>query len=516
MEYTFNNQSYDIEIEIRNDKNSLKLTQNAFTELSFEEDLFQWEIGGYIVLNNRYEMFRKNPDATSEAPNNFYKYMGNGQDIISIKIVPKLFGPADNQNHTTPGIKELPFKQWGIQFEGVIFDVEDIGGDGENKMIKLSFMERIMFQMLNLNLEFSTVTMATEGMDDEAIIKLDNYKRSLKLGDAIYSLLKTAEFEKYCMNYGSEKWNLGDDKNKIFYTSPSYHTCAQDLHFLSTLHTSDEAHLFEPCFFMFDRNELPDTPKQFSITPITEYFKKAGIGTPLEYSVEHFTLVNNIQHEKTNHISIKKAPIIDGPTTTVDVKAIEYSDIKTYDFLENQALRNVSMFNNKLPVSFNHIDGQFNFEKKENTAEEVRKYLEDNYVSLLKNQDKKSRVTLNKEIKDGKNSEIFYTMLQTKEARYAVARNRLLLSMMFNSMGISFSARGLTIRQPGRFIGISKKGEINEKDFDHRIEGQYLLTNVRHVFSTEHSIYKTDLHGVKFHVYQEQFKPDEDSDNSKL
>lgn len=306
MEYTFNNQSYDIDIVIRNDKNSLSLTKNAFTELSFEEDLFQWEIGGYIVLNNRYEMFRKNPDPSVENPNSFYKYMGNGQDIISIKIHPKLFGAADNQNKTTPGIKELPFKQWGIQFEGVIFDMEDLGGDGENKMLKLMFMERAMFQMMNLNMDYSTMDMATEGIDDETVIKMDNYERSLKVGDAIYSLLKTAELEKHCLNYGTDKWNLGDDKHKMFYTSPTTHTCAQDLHLLTTLHTSDEAHHYEPCFFVFDRNETPDTPKQFSVTPISEYFKKAGVGAPLEYSVEHFTLLNVIQHEKQKHISIKK------------------------------------------------------------------------------------------------------------------------------------------------------------------------------------------------------------------
>jgi hypothetical protein len=517
MEYSFNNQSFDIEIEIRNDKNSVKLTQNGFEELSFEEDLFNWEISGHLVMSNRYEMFRKNPDEnSSENPNTFYKFLGNGQDIISIRILPKLYSSAENQNKQTPSIQDLPFEQWGIQFEATIFDVEDMGGDGEHKKLKLLFVEHAMVSMMNKNLDFSTVEMATEGMDDEEVIKMDNYERSLKIGDAVYSLLKKADFEKYLKNYGTKKWNVGDDKNKIFYTSPSTHTVVQDLVFLNSIHTSDVEHKYEPCFFMFDRNKEVNKPKQFSITPISEFFKKAGTSSPLEYTVEDFTIVNVIQHDKPKVVSTPKSPITTKPSTTVGVKAIEYSDIKTYEFLENQTFRNITDFNNKLPVSFNPIDGQFNFEKVENTSEEVRKYLEDNYVSLLKNQDKKSRIVLNKDIKSGVNSEIFSTILRTREARYAVGRNKLLMSMMFNSMGISFSARGLTIRQPARFINVSKNGEINNKDFDHRIEGQYFITNVKHVFSASESQYTTDLHAVKFHVYAEQFNPDEDKDNSKL
>lgn len=515
MEYSFNNQSYDIDIEIHNDKNSVKLTQNAFTDLTFTEDLFNWGIEGHIVISNRYEMFRKSPDSSKPDPKSFYKYMGNGQDIISIKIVPKLFSSSENQSKHVSDM-ELPFKQWGLQFEAVIFDQVDQGGDGENKTIKLMFMERARFQLMNLNLDFSTMDLATEGMDDETVILLNNYQRSLKVGDAIYSLLTKADFSRYLKNYGTEKWNKGDDKNKIFYTSPTTQTAYQDLKMFTSLHTSDEEHKFEPIFLKFERNELPDEPKQFSIIPISEYYKKAGKATPMEYMLEHFTLLNNIQHDEKSPITLKKSPTSEDQSSILDVKAIEFSDISSYDFLENQAFNNITQLNNKFPVSFNDIDGQFNFEKKGNTAEEVRLFIEENYIKYLMSSTGKSRISLNKEIKNGTNSEIFYTVLSTKEARHAVARNRLLLAMMFSSMDISFVARGMTIRQPGRFFSISKTGEINDKDFDHRIEGQYLTTNIVHSFKPTNMDYSNAIHGVKFHVYQEDIIPSEDSDNSKL
>ena len=90
MDYIFNNQGFDIEIILYNGKNKLSLTKNAFREPTFIEDLFDWPTKGYIVLDNQYEFFRRLPDlATGENPNAFYKFLGNGKDLIKIMIHPK-------------------------------------------------------------------------------------------------------------------------------------------------------------------------------------------------------------------------------------------------------------------------------------------------------------------------------------------------------------------------------------------------------------------------------------------
>lgn len=278
MRYTFNNQSFEIEIELYNEKNNLKLTQNAFEELTFEEDIFKWEVVGHIVLYNQYELFRKNPDSEKEEANKFFKYMGNGNDLISIKIIPYIF----KEPTTTPSGKSfditLPFPQWGIQFEAVIVDMHDLGGHGSEKKLKLDFIEHSMFKLLSQNLDFSTTDMASIGLPDDAIIKMTNYDRSLKTGDAIYSLLEKADLTKHLENYKTPKWDIGDEKNKVFYTSPSNRMASEDLDILLDQHTSDEIHNNEPCFFRFERNLEQNKPKQFSLIPYSEYFKKAGEG----------------------------------------------------------------------------------------------------------------------------------------------------------------------------------------------------------------------------------------------
>lgn len=513
MDYIFNNQGFDIEIILFNGKNKVTLTKNAFRELTFSEELLNWPTKGYIVLDNQYEFFRRLPDMDAENnPNAFYKFLGNGKDVIKITIYPKkLEDRISNEANF-----DLPFDKWGIEFESTIYDVEDLESDSINtKLIKLFFAEKTYFDLLNKNIEFSTTEKAAEGKSVEEIIKMTNWDRSLKTGDCIYEFLKKNELEKHLQNYGSEKWNEGSDKNKIFYTSPTSQKAIQDLTYLFSLHTSDDAHFFEPCFFKFERAIRRGEPKQFSLMPISEYFKKAGKDSPGEYSTDHFYIQNVAQTEK-EAIEISKTPE-SGFNFSTDVKAIEFSDIKTYKFLENQATTNIDLFSNIFNISFNNIDGQFNFEKIENTSEEVREFIKEHYIKELKTSGSNdARITLNKEIKDGTNSKIQYTNLKTKEARYAVGRNRLILNQLFNSIGISFPARGMTIRQPGRFFSVSKKGETNDKDFDHRIEGQYLATSIQHTFKTDDSNYYNTIIGVKCHVWMDSWPLDEDADNSLI
>lgn len=509
MDYIFNNQGYDIEIILYNGKNKLVLTKNAFRELNIEESLMDWAVRGYIVLDNQYEYFRRLPDLAQENnPNAFYKFLGNGKDLIKITIHPKKLEDRIESKINF----DLPFEQWGIEFEAIMYDVKDIETDSVNtKLIKIYFAEKIYFDLMNRNIEFSTTEKATEGMDLEQIIQLSNWDRSLKTGDAVYEFLKKNQLEKNLDNYGTEKWNEGDDKNKIFYTSPSNQKAIQDLTYLLALHTADEAHKYEPCFFKLERSKNRGEPKQFSLIPVSEYFKKAGKDAPGEYATDHF-YIQNVAQQDTNVIEIVKTPEVRGVDVVKDVKGIEYSEIKTYNFLENQATTNISLFSNFLNVSFNGIDGQFNFEKVGNTSEEARQFIKDNYIKELKTTSNEARITLNKEIKDGTNTQIQFTNLKTHEARYAVGRNRLILNQLFNAIGISFPARGMTIRQPGRFFSVSRKGEINDKDFDHRIEGQYLATNITHVFKTDDSNYFNDIVGVKCHVWMDSWPLDEDGD----
>ena len=50
----------------------------------------------------------------------------------------------------------------------------------------------------------------------------------------------------------------------------------------------------------------------------------------------------------------------------------------------------------------------------------------------------------------------------------------------------------------------------NDKEFDHKLEGQYFIVNVIHHFSNDTRNYSNQMIGVKTHVYDEKNKLPED------
>ena len=105
-------------------------------------------------------------------------------------------------------------------------------------------------------------------------------------------------------------------------------------------------------------------------------------------------------------------------------------------------------------------------------------------------------------IKDNINTKTIVSVAKEEVTRLAEGRNKLLRYYLFSNLAINFSTRGLTIRQTGRFFGLSKQN-LNDKEYDHKIEGQYFVTNVIHFFDNKSRSYTTDLIGVKTHTYEE-------------
>jgi hypothetical protein len=108
------------------------------------------------------------------------------------------------------------------------------------------------------------------------------------------------------------------------------------------------------------------------------------------------------------------------------------------------------------------------------------------------------------------NTKTVYSLRSDELGRLADGKNRLLKHYLFSNMAITFTILGMTLRQPGRFFGLSKMGG-NNKEYDSKIEGQYFVTNVVHHFNNAQKTYNTQVIGVKTHTYKEEtkFEPDD-------
>ena len=86
---------------------------------------------------------------------------------------------------------------------------------------------------------------------------------------------------------------------------------------------------------------------------------------------------------------------------------------------------------------------------------------------------------------------------------------------LFLNQALEFTSKGLTIRTPGKFIILDRKSRLSEKnnDFEDKFVGQWLLSQVTHVFSKD--TYLTNTISVKINTYRElaAFKPENDKFN---
>lgn len=306
--YSFNNTDYECIIRLYNGTNDIYLKPEAWDNLYIEEDIFDWKLKGSIEIKSPHNSLEKESEEAlkflGDKKKLVYKFRNDGRDTLFISLIPKKNGPVA-ELIKDDFIDEL----WRIELEAVIYDVEDYSHTNiSNKIKKLYFHEKTYQLMCEKNVEFTTANVG-ENKDKTDIHKLNNEERSLKTGEALGELLINDEdFSKHSNLYADgEDWNMGDDKNKILYTSPTNCRFIDDLEYILNRHTSDESEKYQPCIFKFERAKNKGEPKQFSLKSIKKYFEKAGSGSPGEYMIENFFLEEYSEDAK-NNIVIPKVP----------------------------------------------------------------------------------------------------------------------------------------------------------------------------------------------------------------
>lgn len=507
--YTYNTTDYEMSVVLWNGVHRVALKPEGWENLIIEEDIFDWKVKGSIEINASYENFERESENAIEIFDDktkmIYKFRNDGRDTLYIYIRPKNTGPL-------PASGDFEHKFWGIELEAVIYDVKDFQSQNiTNKVKQLFFWDKTYQMMMEKNIEFTTATVGANKGNTQ-IHKLNNEKRSLPTGEAIGELLKNDEdFMKHSKLVGDAKeWNLGDKKNKVLYTSPTNYSFLDDLDYLLLQHTSTESEKFQPCIFRFERSAAKGEPKQFSFKSIKNYFEKAGKSAPGDYQVEHLIFEEyNMDHG--NSVPIIKVPQQNTVSSDYNknVSAEDYSVIKHYKIVDLSGLDNATRLYNRFITSHNYKKGQFNIEIKEHKSEKYKEFFKDNIVPNILTESTEERLPLTKYIKDGHNSRYHFSTALTEESRIADGRNKLINFYLFSNIGIAFSLRGMTIRQPGRFFGLARNTK-NDREYDHKLEGQYFATNVTHHFSNKNRSYYNQVVAVKVHTFREETKLPED------
>lgn len=496
----FNNQDYDFTVEFNNGERTLSLNAQSLIELEIRENFIDWYTSGSIIIDNTFDHFERLPDfgntpLAGEFEDIDYKYRGDGRDMLTIKIFPRIDSKADNSIEAD---YELKTEIWEIYIEAVIYDIEEIPTDDpQSKQKKFLFWDKEYHIMLEKNIEFTTANVGAN-KENTDIHNLSNIERSLKTGEALLELFKSVDElkEKVPENADDETWVAGSDRVKIMHTSPSNFKLIDDVDHIVDAHANSEADDYDLCFLRLNRR-INKEPRMFSFESLTSYFKKAGSTEAGEYQLDRFVLMD--LNESQNNVRIHKIPQTP-PNAEKNIMTLTRSEINSYQFMEMSGIDSSELIQ-IFPIHSYNIDAaQFNIHFKENTPKKAKEYQQKNYVDKI-GPKSTPRLQLNTWKKNGYNLTNIFGY-GNKENRYTYGRNKILMSSLLNGAAISFSCKGQTSRQAGRFIAIEKV-KYNDTDFDERIEGQYLTMEVLHNFNFKTQSYNNNIIATKLHRFSD-------------
>lgn len=511
-------QLYYIEIWLYNQIDGQKKFFVPFyfiNSLAIEETIFDFNIKGWIVFNTDFEILERGSQSTAgtNIPETkpAFIFRTDGRNKISIKIYPipntQTSYPISTNN------EDLPREKWEMNFDCVIYDVEDLPTkSAQKKMRKFYFWDERYQHFLEKNIEWSTSVQGLKYMNRNSgtdLWKLKDYERSIPATYAIRSLIETASLKDptnsnsvggsikigYAdggtidlpdvpLNTFSIDWDWGYDQNHIvnglgqsyrrdlvFYTSPANSNVMDDLNYLLENAISKEGN---PVFLRYGRWS---GEKEWSLVGLEDIFSDAE-----NEQVERLIVEDGRTPQKPY---IARAPNDYGSDVKNFMSGIA-SRIYEYKFSPM-----VSIDDNRIVNTPHHVydwsRGQFNIYFKDNLATEVANKLTEvgkkglysmqrGHVLLNVNKTKQLGIMLN----NAYNTKPF--------APPEAPRINMMKDALFLNEAISFVTAGLTIRSPGRFLFIDHSNSNDYNAFDDRFLGQWMITKVVHVFTQSNYI----------------------------
>lgn len=474
----YNNQDYELSVTLVNPQGSyFPINTAGIDSLVIEETVHHWFVKGSIVLKNSENVLERRPNEFFDENQN-YKFRNDGRDLLLVSIKPVA---TDILVASDP----FPPEFWELNYTFVIYDAEDIvtGQTTRDKNIKLYFWEYDYQVFVETTLNWSTndalyiLSPELNGKSSE----LSDEQRKIPTGFAIQSLIRATLDERTGVQKFSEEWDPG--ASKIFYSPPTNTYAQEDLEYLLHRHVSSKKYgniEGDMPFIYRDRYD-----KKWHLTSYSKYFAGAVINKKTAGPLQREQFLISTQSSVTSIVpTLRKTP--QDPTGTLNLDLGILGSINNFQFVDMASVDNTFMFINT-PCASNNIRGkQFEVDFQANNIQNIKNYLQENYVNAFAfNTKPKALLTLNKTKTDSRSIRQVYSYGATSLDRYPEARNTILGASLFLNECLSFTVRGSTFRTAGVFIGIDRKANQVDSVFDEKLLGQWYTTNVKHEFTPQ-------------------------------
>lgn len=542
----YNGLDYKIELYLDNSgnfdvkkKNQFFINPQAVINMVFEDSLNDWVVNGSLTFMYIPEGLAKNfkqqrdtgqsqktqIDGAIENGKTLsqYEFRGDGYDMLRVCLKPV---PSNAQTSKFPDallIKESD-TNWILSFLFSIYEIEDLSDmpqlkgpmSSYTRLMRLSFHD-VRYQLLKTtNLEYSTAASpekeivpdlanGTLGVLPTSKAMLEILNKALADNEQVAKGLTSLEFYQLP---GDSDWDSSSE-SKIFYTSPAEYTAADDLDYLYGNHIGPKipnTDINDFCVLHGKRSSTVGGLDKICLTPLSQIFEKAtskNAANAGELQLEHFFVTTHTsQDEELGPSAQYKAP--DPRTNTSVLKTFKYGQIVSYNFVDMSPQINSNVFTTTPVYSVDIGKRQFNIQFKNNNVLTARKTIAEGYIKhLYKGQASNLEDLFLPIIHNSKaDRSVFPTFSLNGDNEKVRQRNgihHLMYTGLFQNSCICFKTLGLTLREPGTFIGIDKTLGTLSNDFTNKIYGQYLVVKVNHVF--EQGAFLNVIWAVKIHRF---------------
>ena len=449
-----------------------------------------------------------------------YLFRGDGYDLLRVMIMPKATNVLDPNGSIQINKSDT---KWMLSYLFSIYDVEDVNdvpqlqgiASSYLKCLKLKFHD-VRYQMLKTtNLEYSTALPKDTKYKANFQSEMAPGQGVLPTGQIIRDVFsealanpKLGGCTEFKISDSKKIWDEG--KAELFYTSPAQWSASDDIDYVMSHHVSEQelqggisANSYDLCLLHTERSDTFGLLEEIHLTPLSDFFKKAGADKPGELQKEHFFVTAATQ--ELNATNFHRAPL-GGEGKNVDLKTSKYGQILSYSFVDMSPSVNSSMFCSTPVYSVDIADREFNIEFAGNDVISARRMIASSYISRLfkegTDNEKLFLPTIHKNKKDVNVFPTFSLNGNNPAVRQRNGLHNLLYTGVFQNACITFKALGLTFRESGTFIGIDKTDGCADNDYNNKLYGQWFVVKVDHIF--EAGAYVNVIYAVKVHRYKQQ------------
>ncbi|GEM_PF-3558504 len=462
------------------------LTKREVIELKLIDNLRDPWVRGSIALDNTeaaLERFVTDPAEREFRPEieplKGYTYRGDGRDFIQIEIIPLDDGPLSEFTNNDESFNTL----FGLRY---IFSIKQGSSTTINgtdcKLFNIGDVDEEILK--EKKAFFSTGKLASPGGVEAA--QSNNEDRYATTGQSIKAILSDTI---------GEQGNIIDDSSfedgasKLFYSSPINNTAYDDIQYLLERHVSDGAS--NDFSFLKKSNFTGEYTLRSAESMYAQAFQKSrNVGG--ELFTENFTI---------NGLNGSDSTVIE-PSKKVPAGAPEFGskgDILSYNFFDTDGEQYKKDIKTQVVNSYDFKNKKFNIEVKDSNATTVRDKFSDIYVSPLKGENNKPFPNLpltNSQKENQTFDSNFSEYGESPEIRKAYGVNKLLKSSLFSNMAIEIIIKGQLFRKTGTFFSVDREGAYIENQYDSKVLGMYLLTEIEHQFIDD-ATYIQRIVGIK-------------------